>query len=366
MAVRHLLLAFLVCVASGARAEDADVPHEFAAGEPARASEVNDNFNALSEALRQALIRVEEAEAAISEQSAELDRQAEEIAAIQRQVPIVLDLNEVPVTIDQPGRYVLDRDWTIGMGLLVPSITIAADNVSLDMRGYTIVGDSRDTVYISGDRISIVDGWFQTAPIVVGEESFRVTIDSVHLDNRGAGSPLALNGGTVVVSNSTAVGMAGIGIGGGQHQLRNVSMRGQEGHALVVAGGTVRVSDSTLTARREGVVVRTDGNTFERNTISTQSFGYGIDLQGDGNRILDNRFSGVAGTAILVSGTGNLLRGNLAHPETTQPAFSLWDEGIRFSVDGNLYGSNTMMAVTPFNLGSTSQLDLGGNHGTTE
>lgn len=39
------------------------------------------------------------------------------------------------------------------------------------------------------------------------------------------------------------------------------------------------------------------------------------------------------------------------------------DSGIRFTVSGNFYGNNRVAATVPFNLGTATQTDWGGNVG---
>ena len=71
-------------------------------------------------------------------------------------------------------------------------------------------------------------------------------------------------------------------------------------------------------------------------------------------------------TAIAVDGSRNTLLGNkaLLAPISGQPVLHpRWPVGIRFSQDGNFYGGNQMAADVPFDLGGTSQCDLGGNVG---
>ena len=50
----------------------------------------------------------------------------------------VLDLSRVPIVIDKPGRYAIDRDWNVDLAAPGTLIHIVADNVTVDFRGFAI------------------------------------------------------------------------------------------------------------------------------------------------------------------------------------------------------------------------------------
>ena len=52
----------------------------------------------------------------------------------------VLDLSRVPIVVDEPGRYAIDRDWNVDLAEPGPGtlIHIVADNVTVDLRGFAI------------------------------------------------------------------------------------------------------------------------------------------------------------------------------------------------------------------------------------
>ena len=62
---------------------------------------------------------------------------------------------------------------------------------------------------------------------------------------------------------------------------------------------------------------------------------------------------------IDIRGTGNVIKGNVLPPLTSQ----FGGVGIIFRQDGNFYADNLMSATVPFYLGGTVQIDLGGNVG---
>jgi hypothetical protein len=135
------------------------------------------------------------------------------------------------------------------------------------------------------------------------------------------------------------------------------------------------------------VTIVRSNNVVSRNVISSR--GTAIKIEGGGNEVLDNIvlvathvwLAGESGepfflyssgdVAIDVAGGGNTIRGNYVEPtlarQETQfdPIIVPWRVGIRFTSGGNRYGGNLMGADVPFELGSTVQVDLGGNHPIT-
>ena len=80
-----------------------------------------------------------------------------------RGVGRVLDLTKLPVVIDEPGLYALQRDWELtGYRLGGDVIHITADNVTLDLHGFRIgigLDDISSTLLaVSGDWVVVRNG----------------------------------------------------------------------------------------------------------------------------------------------------------------------------------------------------------------
>jgi hypothetical protein len=111
-----------------------------------------------------------------------------------------------PVTISQPGSYRLSSNLTMP-NASATAIQITADNVSLDLNGFSIIGTGTfpNAVAITGDgrkRIRVLNGFisgFVSAMDFVGSEL-------VHLER-------LLIDGTTVAANGTVVGGGTIRVG---------------------------------------------------------------------------------------------------------------------------------------------------------
>ena len=89
----------------------------------------------------------------------------------------------------------------------------------------------------------------------------------------------------------------------------------------------------------------------------------GLALLGDNttaanNILIFNGGDSELGIAIRVSGSGNLIDGNIVLRSAQN--FRA-DVGIGFEADGNFYGDNRVDADIAFDLAGTVQTDLGGN-----
>lgn len=334
-------------------ADEVAVPHRFEAGMPAVAAEVNDNFEFLASELAEARASLGESEERLEAQESLIESFDEEIAVLKNQLPVVLDPEASAIEITQPGFYVLNQDF---MG----SLAIAADDVLLDMRNYAIRAVSGGYgLRVSGFRVEIRNASLWDAPSIV-EESAQVRIVNAHF--RG----LTLQGSTTIV-DSSAGGYIGATVSGGRHVFRNVSFSGREGPAIRVEEGSIEVLDSTLKCLLASCLeLQSSGHLVSGNVISPV-VGRGIDLRGDSTIVKDNLFISSdpeSAGPIFVQGTDNLIIGNVSKPRIRDGGYvSRWSGGIAFTADGNYYGNNKMAAETPFSLGSTTQIDLGGNEG---
>jgi hypothetical protein len=79
-------------------------------------------------------------------------------------------ISAAPFTISQPGSYYLTNNVTVSSG---DAITIAADNVTLDLNGFTIVS-TRPAA--AGDSAILLDGQRKNIAIFNGHISSGVTI----------------------------------------------------------------------------------------------------------------------------------------------------------------------------------------------
>ncbi|MEM1092699.1 MAG: hypothetical protein AAGB27_15850 [Pseudomonadota bacterium] len=164
---------------------------------------------------------------------------------------VCVDLNEgcfagdsagLPVTITEPGSYRLTTNLSTS-STSVDIIEINADNVTLDLNGFTIQGPAECT--ISGG--------------------------STNCTSTGTGNAIDVNGDRVSIENGTIVGAAADGImaAGSFSDLRvaNLTVRGCGSDGiLAAASGSIR--DSVFAANGAVGINVGFGGTYVRDTVS--------------------------------------------------------------------------------------------------
>jgi hypothetical protein len=274
----------------------------------------------------------------------------------------ILDLSKGPVMIDSPGLYLLHRSWSLpepepGATL----ISISADEVVLDLQGFTIDYGSEGSTLISilGDDVTVRNGrLLGSAGAAIHGRSERTTIERIeaaaHL-GIVLGEHATMRDSSVSAYYGTSVGTGSI--------IERSRFGGSVYWPLQLHSDSV-VSDCLFdVAHYPGIYVAGEGNRVARNTLLIDA---GVEssmhVAGDRNVIRDNtaRIRGSMGTILLVDGGGNTIDGNIA---AAASAGAVARTGIEFAADGNYFGDNRMAAATPFDLGATTQTDWGGNVG---
>lgn len=282
----------------------------------------------------------------------------------------LLDLQRVPVEINQPGLYLLDRSWSLPTSPIDGAIVITADNVTLDLQGFELTTGEL-AVRSTGRGVTIRNGRvnadFGGAIRVSGENS---RIERVQADV-GSGGAVGLDGtGSILTDSTIIVGDTATGVSAGDDTIVRDNRIGSRFIALSASSRTTLVGNEIQCGvadpciEVEGVDNTIRGNTVRETIGSTAD---GLVIRGNHNLALDNVFftrcragSTNGGAAIVVEGRGNTLRENIV---PSCAGFAGWGTGLRFLQDGNFYGDNTVWATVPFNLGATVQTDLGGNMG---
>ncbi|HEX7079547.1 MAG TPA: DNRLRE domain-containing protein [Gammaproteobacteria bacterium] len=277
----------------------------------------------------------------------------------------VLDLSAIPAVIDEPGIYVLDRDWSFGMEVPIGStlIEIVADGVLLDLRGFRVSqGFEGFGIRIEGNAVTVRNGSLSAVSegIIIAGGGRATTIEDLHVAGGGRGG-IELGGPNATVARITTSAsqllVAGPGSVVKQNTLDCLS-------DCVELGESVRMMGNFMTSDSGGIIsIQGNGNLLTSNTVITSGFS-ALLIHGDANIVADNvlvPMAGVqAGNAITVQGTRNILRGNLAAPDGEGAS---WTAGIEFQQDGNFFGDNQVAATVPFDLGGTVQTDWGDNIG---
>ena len=281
----------------------------------------------------------------------------------------VLHLSALHIVIDQPGMYVLDRNWLIpGPGVFTEFgariIEITANDVVLDLRGFTI--DTPDAegsgIYIGGANVTLRNGKLTALLAVDGAST---VIDSVVMEG------LRVNGPDAIVRNSSLESGSGRGdrflIEGNRFDCVTTcaSLSGDGGvfrNNQLYRGGSQSGSGGVLS-------VSGSANTIENNYFeSVELYPSAIFVRnGRQNVIAHNTMvmtQGLGGGAAIIvhGGSENVIDGNIANHSTPNVR---WEEGVEFALGatGNFFGNNRMKADTPFAQHSGPQVDWGGNVG---
>ncbi|HJT95422.1 MAG TPA: hypothetical protein VJ777_26370 [Mycobacterium sp.] len=187
-------------------------------------------------------------------------------------------ISSVPFTINTGGRYYLTRNLTGSAGQ--SGVTIAADNVTLDLGGFTLVGvnGSVNGVFVSGARTGItieggtIRGWFN------GIDATAATYSRVV--------------GTAVIANGQALGDGSYGILIGESSVvRDCQVSINLNHGIYL-GPRGRVHDCSISQNGgSGVLVNgyamVDRNSIVYNGLNNDATG-GVVIQGNENTIREN------------------------------------------------------------------------------
>lgn len=360
-----MIRIFLLCVAlssSGLTFAQTEVPHTFETGQPARAAEVNENFTALETAVDDNATALATNEAAIQQNSAA-------IAELASGDAIVLDLSDPDAcVIDQPGYYILDRswDWRISgeVGCAAESmefetilIHISADDVIFDLNGFGLFddmfGENFTLLDVTGSRVTVRNGTIEGGD-VFDRQGIPLSISGADVLIENISTTALWAGGRNIVISNSAVGFLVSLVG--QGSILENSRIGPCFLLCVLARNDTIVRLNRIDGGGDGgIAVRGDNVLIESNVVNLGG-GPAISVDGNINTIVRNTLPAEPDNrriAIEVNGTENIIDANIITPTHAV--------GIMFRVDGNYYGNNRVSAVTPFDLGGTTQTDWGGN-----
>jgi hypothetical protein len=350
MAMNRTIAVATLLVATTAFAQT-EVPHDFESGQPARASEVNENFDAL--------------EAGINANSADIQDLQDAQGSPDPSAPMIFDLEGDWTTpapeIDVPGLYLLGRDLRDPDGEIQdPALVISANNVTLDLGGRSLNGYYLGLL-VTGNNVIVRNGRISGESGIESNGARNVFEDLI------VSGGISIAGDDSVVRNSRT--SANQQYGGGIYALGNNALvegnriEGLETGLLVgeLAQGA-RIIDNYLECQTLGfsdcLYVRGDANLIIRNQLFSLDTAT-INISGSRNLVSDNivlNNKQPGSTAFTIEGTANIIRSNLVMP-TGEP----WATGILFTQDGNYYGNNQVSALAAFVVGGTTQTDLGGN-----
>jgi hypothetical protein len=282
----------------------------------------------------------------------------------------VLDLTKLPLVIDEPGLYAIDRNWELpdsAANLTLDGlIQITADDVTLDLHGFEILSDPGQGIVllITGNRAEVRNGGL-AACCSDGANAVHAT-RGVRLHHLSVFSydVMDFEGDGTSFTDSAIVPRVGMTFANFSAVERNTIACNFE--CVTLHGDDNRVVSNRVNPRQGGVFqIGGDRNIVADNIVNAvESIDIDdpFEIEGDSNVVRNNTvlMGGVLQNVISVSGTANTIDGNIGAPPVPGGRAPV---GILFTADGNFYGDNRMAAQVPFALGGTVQTDWGGNHG---
>jgi hypothetical protein len=287
----------------------------------------------------------------------------------------ILDLsNASGCVIDEPGVYVLDRDWYFSPYLdkepnaRCGSVSIRSEGVTIDMRGFSLeCGDMwTDSPLVTIDtagNVSLRDGRIRGK-----ETALRATVAALQPWQVIGLSRVAFYGDVELGNRNVTVdgggfssqrgGISALTVGAGS-EVRNARFDCYQSVCVYANGTQVELVQNVVAGdEAPALVVNAASSLVAENVIRVQNASAGAILVSGSNNVIARNYvsdTGVQGGSgilgIRVENTGNVLDGNIV----TRMATGIW-----FTQTGNFYGNNRVSAPTPF-AGTDGQIDWGGN-----
>jgi parallel beta-helix repeat protein len=251
-------------------------------------------------------------------------------------------VSSLPITITQPGSYFLTTNLTGVSG--ASGITIATNDVTLDLRGFTLLGPPAGggtngiSVPSAQTNVSVFNGalasW--TGAGVGAAGVFCSRFERLRASNCGQGLVV---GNNCSVQDCTAGGNLGNGIAAGYGSLvRDCAAGGNFGNGFYVGNNGVVISCSATENNLDGVAVATTCTV--KDCTAAGNGGAGISTQG-GCTVKDCTAGNNDDDGIAAYGDNNLIVGN----NCSGNGFGMVFGGAQNRVDDNLAGFNSFNGI---------------------
>lgn len=205
--------------------------------------------------------------------------------------PIGTEITSLPYTISSPGFYYISKN--IAQTAISHGILIEANNVTLDLMGYSIIGPPDSGLYsgirlaASNENIAIRNGTVEGYPgtgIYGGSTGIKsCKIENINASYNG-GSGIDISGWGTIIDKCTAIGNSINGIRNlSGAVITNSSVRGN-GYRGISAGSAV-ISHNSSADNDEGLYVGS-GSTVIGNSIHSNT-NLGVNISSFGNVFFD-------------------------------------------------------------------------------
>jgi len=248
------------------------------------------------------------------------------------------------------GSYIVTKNFTAGSG--VNCLVVTADNVTIDLGGFTITGSGASNGVLASGRnnVTVKNGTlvFARAVFATGEGAVIYAVRAVRAAGVSAGFKGFSVGDNATVENSYVTAhtggatpqTGGVITAGKNSKVIGNTISGNSGNIIVVSDGSF-VKDNTVTQNSgsSGSAILVSQNCkIVDNVISSSTFG--VTATGDHNLISGNTISGcVEG---IQAGATTIITGNNSSNNT--------DNGIEAGSDcvisGNNVSNNKNVGVT--------------------
>lgn len=216
-------------------------------------------------------------------------------------------ISSVPFTISIPGSYYVTTNLTVPGA--ASAITINANNVTLDLNGFTLTGVNQlfDGILAESEtNILIRNGAINNFAVGVDAYSASaVSVEHIRVSNV-EGYGIFLLGSAMardcMVSGTTETGFDGIFVNGGV--VVDCVVSGCAGNGIEAQSSQVR---HCLVETNRGVGILLDGTChLVGNTLAGNSGTYNVEITGTNNCVEDNHVTGSIGIGIFVpAGSSN-------------------------------------------------------------
>ena len=307
--------------------------------------------------------------------------------------------------IDTAGSYYLTGDRICSEN----GIAVNVDNVTIDLRGYSLIGPGSGTNYgvymFARSNVEVLNGtvrnfgasgvseadWYDKR----GKDHRIINIRAIsngthgielngngHLvkdctveGNGNSGIAAAGNGCTVIGNTAYNNQGNGISAAGGCTLIGNTAYRNQV-HGIVVVGGCA-VSENSVFGNQDSGIQVTNGCTINGNSVLKNQKN-GIDVDSGcmviSNIVTENNQSNTAGKAGILAYRDSMIRGNTAWWNKQNNVYIYGNDntveenlvtdstnGIYFGVGGNCYANNRASGNTTNYANTAGNTDGGGN-----
>lgn len=212
-----------------------------------------------------------------------------------------------PITIGSSGSYFLTRN------LVQVPITIAAENLTFDLNGFTLSGTTGDGITATAGtkrhiviRNGTLVGWNNGIRL---DQATRSTFSDLHIS--GAATGLRIGRGNVVSrvdsSNNGFNGVEVLASGDFGGSIEESNFNGNSNYGIHLKGDNVAVRDSVIDSNAySGIYVEGSWNDIADSRMVGNG-NYGIIIYGNRNVVVHNHIDGNVGGTVGDVGAGNII-----------------------------------------------------------